>query len=113
MESTTYISPHIIARRDEEADEEHVMYVDSENALVVFRSAEEAEKFRASSGRYPASEGFEASGLDHVGVARACVRHGLERVCMPEPWTGESNVEFFDAADFVGMLRESVLEGRA
>ncbi len=30
---------------------------------------------------------------------------------MPEPWTGESGVEFFDVADFVGMLRESVVEG--
>jgi hypothetical protein len=110
VESTVYISPHIIARRDEDADEEHVMTAPSENALIVFRSAREVEKFRASSGRYPASEGFEAIGLDHVGIARACLRHGLERVAMPEPWTGDNAVEFFDVADFVAMLRESVVE---
>jgi hypothetical protein len=50
VESTVYISPHIIARRDEDADEEHVMTAPSENALIVFRSAREVEKFRLRRG---------------------------------------------------------------
>jgi hypothetical protein len=82
---TTIISPHIIARRDEDADKEYVMYVGRENALVVFRSAEEVEKFRDYSGLHPALEGYEAVAVDELGIARTCLRHGLEKVCLPEP----------------------------
>jgi hypothetical protein len=59
MESTTFVRPTIIARRD--AAKEYVMYVARENALVVFRSGEEVEKFRDHSGLHPESEGFEAA----------------------------------------------------
>jgi hypothetical protein len=111
MESTIYISPHIIASREEDADREYSMHVGSERALVVFRSEEEVGKFRASSGLHPASEGYEAVYVAEVGIARTCIRHGLEKVAMPEPWTGTSGVEFFDVADFVGMLRERRGEG--
>ena len=111
MESTIYIEPTIIARRDEDADKEYVMYVGSENALVVFRSEEEVEKFRTYSGLHPASEGFEAVAVDEVGIARTCLRHGLTKVCMPEPWTGTSRVDFFDMEKFVVMLKESAVEG--
>jgi hypothetical protein len=111
VESTIYIEPTIIAKRDEDADKEYVMHVPRENALVVFRSEEEVEKFRAHTGLHPASEGYEAVYVDEVELARACIRHGLEKVAMPEPWTGTSAVEFFDVADFVGMLRERRVEG--
>jgi hypothetical protein len=60
---------------------------------------------------HPASEGFEAVAVDEFGIARTCLRHGLEKVCLPEPWTGTSGVDFFDVADFVVMLKESVVEG--
>jgi hypothetical protein len=110
VESTTIISPHIIARRDEDTDREYVMTVGAENALVVFRSEEEVEKFRDYSGLHPASEGFEAVPVDEVGIARTCLRHGLERVCLPEHWTGTSGVDFFDLEDFVVLLKESVVE---
>jgi len=49
-------------------------------------------------------------GVGEVELARVCVRHGFQKVCMPEPWTGTNRVDFFDAADFCRMLRES-LEG--
>jgi hypothetical protein len=107
VDTTIYISPTIIAKRDADEDKEAVMYVGSENALVVFRSEEEVEKFRDYSGLYPSSKGYDAVGVDEVALARVCVRHGFQRVCMPEPWTGTSGVDFFDAADFVRMLRES------
>ena len=87
------------------------MTVPRENSLVVFRSEEEVEKSRTYSGLHPASEGFEAVAVDELGIARTCLRHGLEKVAMPEPWTGTSGVEFFDVADFVAMLKESAVEG--
>ena len=107
MESTTFVRPTIIARRD--AAKEYVMYVARENALVVFRSEEEVEKFRDHSGLHPESEGFEAVVVDEIQIARTCFRHGLTNVCLPEPWTGTSGVDFFDLADFVAMLKESVV----
>jgi hypothetical protein len=111
VESTVYIEPTILARRDEDADKEYVMHVPSENALVVFRSEEEVEKFRDYSGLHPASEGYEPVPVDEFGIARTCLRHGLEKICFPEPWTGDSGVQFFDMEDFVLMLKESVVEG--
>jgi hypothetical protein len=109
MESTTYLEPTIIARRDDEG-KEGVAYVGGQNALIVFRSKEEAEKFRDFSGLYPASEGFEAIPVDEAEIGRTCVRHDLSRICVPEPWTETSGASFYDAAEFRGMLRESVLE---
>jgi hypothetical protein len=111
VESTEYIEPTILMRRDEDADKECVMYVGNENALVVFRSAEEVERFRDYSGLHPASEGYEAVAVDELGIARTCLRHGFKKVAMPEPWTGTSGVEFFDLEEFVVMLKESVVEG--
>ena len=109
MESTTYLDPTIIARRDDEG-KEGVAYVDGQNALIVFRSKDEAEKFRDYSGLYPASDGFEAIPVDEAEIGRTCVRHDLRRICVPEPWTETSGASFYDAAEFSGMLRESVLD---
>ena len=106
MESTQYLEPTIIVMRDE--DEEGVAYVGRENALLVFRSEEEVEKFRDETGMYPASEGYEAVAVDEAEIARTCIRHNLSRICIPEaPWTGTTGVEFIDADDFIRMLRES------
>jgi hypothetical protein len=110
VDTTIYISPTIIAKRDADEDKEAVMYVGSENALVVFRSEEEVEKFRDYSGLYPASEGYDAVGVGEVELARVLVRHDFQKVCMPEPWTGTNRVDFFDAADFCRMLRDSLEE---
>ena len=105
MESTQYLEPTIIVMRDEDA--EGVAYVGRENALLVFRSEEEVEKFRDQTGMYPASEGYEAVAVDEAEIARTCIRHNLSRICIPEaPWTGTTGVEFFDADDFIRMLRQ-------
>jgi hypothetical protein len=109
MESTSYLEPTIIARRDEEG-KEGVAYVGGQNALIVFRSKDEAEMFRDFSGLYPASEGFEAIPVDEAEIGRTCDRHDLRRICVPEPWTETSGASFYDAAEFSGMLRESVLD---
>jgi hypothetical protein len=106
VESAPYIQPTIIVMRVE--GEEGVAYVERENALLVFRSEEEVEKFRDETGIYPASEGYEAVAVDEAEIARTCIRHNLSRICIPEaPWTGTTGVEFFDADDFIRMLRES------
>ena len=106
MESAAYIQPTIIVMRVE--GEEGVAYVGRENALLVFRSEEEVEKFRDETGMYPASEGFEAVAVDEAEIARTCIRHNLSRICIPEaPWTGTTGVDFIDADDFIRMLRES------
>lgn len=108
MESAAYIQPTIIVMRVE--GEEGVAYVGRENALLVFRSEEEVEKFRDETGMYPASEGFEAVAVDEAEIARTCIRHNLSRICIPEaPWTGTTSVDFIDAEDFIRMLRESHL----
>jgi hypothetical protein len=106
VESAAYIQPTIIVMRVE--GEEGVAYVGRENALLVFRSEEEVEKFRDETGMYPASEGFEAVAVDEAEIARTCIRHNLSRICIPEaPWTGTTSVDFIDAEDFIRMLRES------
>ena len=106
MESAAYIQPTIIVMRVE--GEEGVAYVGRENALLVFRSEEEVEKFRGETGIYPASEGYEAVAVDEAEIARTCIRHNLSRICIPEaPWTGTTSVDFIDADDFIRMLRES------
>ncbi len=106
MESAAYIQPTIIVMRVE--GEEGVAYVGRENALLVFRSEEEVEKFRDDTAMYPASEGFEAVAVDEAEIARTCIRHNLSRICIPEaPWTGTTGVDFIDADDFIRMLRES------
>jgi hypothetical protein len=107
VESTQYLEPTIIVMRDEE-EAEGVAYVGRENALLVFRSEEEVEKFRDETGMYPASEGYEAVAVDEAEIARTCIRHNLSRICIPEaPWTGRAGVDFIDADDFVRMLREN------
>jgi len=106
VESTQHLEPTIIVMRVD--DEEGVAYVGRENALLVFRSEEEVEKFRDETGMYPASEGYEAVAVDEAEIGRTCIRHNLSRICIPEaPWTGTTGVEFIDAEDFIRMLRES------
>jgi hypothetical protein len=107
-EDIIILEPTIIRKRALAEDLDYIMSVPSENALVVFRSEDEAEKFRSMSGLHPASEGFEAVRVDERDIGRICVKAGLSSVAMPEPWTGAAGVDFFDAAEFIGMLRESL-----
>jgi len=73
-------------------------------ALIVFRSEEEAEKYRASTGNHPEAEGWRAAALELEELGRVLEAHGCTHVAMPEEWTGEGAVDFFAAGDFIGML---------
>lgn len=108
MEGTIHIEPTIIRRRDEEV--QVVANVPDDNALLVFRNEEDAGRFRATTGRYPADKGYEAVYMDARDLARTCIQHGFTQVCMPGPWTGtrESGADFFKAHLFVKMLVDSV-----
>ncbi|MDP9477437.1 MAG: hypothetical protein M3R38_17430 [Actinomycetota bacterium] len=77
-------------------------------ALIVFRSQEEAEKYRSATGKHSKEEGFKTATLDLEELGHVLEEHGCTHVAMPEPWTGEGEVDFFKAADFIGMLEESV-----
>jgi hypothetical protein len=48
--------------------------------------------------------------VDLEGLAALLEAHGCTHVAMPEPWTGDHGVDFFEADTFIGMLEES---GRA
>ena len=104
------IQPTIIRLLEEDEDLEGVAHVRAENALIVFRGEEEAEAFRADTGQYPAEEGYGLVGVDPIGIARTCLRHGFDAVCVPDaPWRshGDAAVRFCDVVDFVGGLKES------
>jgi hypothetical protein len=81
---------------------------DKGRALLVFRSEEEAEKYRSTTGNYPETEGFKAINVGYEELADLVEIHDCTHVAMPEPWTGKGGVDFFKAADYVGMLRESL-----
>ena len=108
MEDTISITPTIIRRRDE--DTEVVAHVPDEDALLVFRGEEDAEKFRTTTGVYPAEEGYEAVRADARDLARVCILHGFKQVCMPEPWTGSSawNVDTYAIERPAGRVTLSV-----
>jgi hypothetical protein len=78
------------------------------HTMIVFRSEEEAERFRQDTGKYPESEGFKAVNVDHEQLAAFLRVHRCTHVGMPEPWDGEGGVvDRFEAADFIGLLEES------
>jgi len=76
--------------------------------LIVFRSEEEAEKYRSDTGKHPASDGWGPAALDLEDLANVLEMHDCTHVAMPEEWIGgEGGVDFFEAASFIGMLQES------
>jgi hypothetical protein len=77
-------------------------------ALIVFRSVEEAEKYRNATGKHPASEGWKPVALELEDLGNVIEMHECTHVVMPEPWTGEGGVDFFEADAFIGMLERSV-----
>ena len=77
------------------------------DALIVFRSEEDALAFRASSGRHPASEGWRPLDLDREPLAGVLDLHGLGHVVMPHEWTGAGGSDLFAAANFLELLDTS------
>jgi hypothetical protein len=75
-----------------------------DRALIVLRSEEEAGKYRAATGNHPEAEGWRPVALGLRELSDLLEIHGCSHVAMPEPWTGTGGVDFFAAADFIGML---------
>jgi hypothetical protein len=106
VEDTIHVRPTIIRRVD--YGERKLSVVDvpeqetGERALLVFMNEEQAETFRADTGRYPASEGFEVGAVDLDGLEVICSVWGFGRVALrgPEP----EAVRFMDAEEFCEML---------
>ena len=81
----------------------------SARALIVFRSEEEAEKYRSDTGKHPAVEGWAPVALDLEDLANVLEWHGCTHVAMPGEWIGGAGgVDFFEASSFIGMLENSV-----
>ena len=109
MEGTIELTPTIIRRVRHAEQKLQVVSVPHEEsggeALVVFMNEEQAEAFRADTGSYPASEGFEVGAVDLEGIRAILTVWGFARVAL---WGPEQNVvSDFEAEDFVDML-ESV-----
>jgi hypothetical protein len=104
------ITPTVLYRLDPSRDLAGAATARTEigEALLVFRSEADAEAFRRSTGRCPASEGFGAVNVDHEQIAHILAWHGLSVVAMPEPWTGRGRVDLFSAENFLQFLEESV-----
>src|SRR5215218_1610787 len=109
-EATVHIEPTVLCRVGRSRGTLEMVTVDADDgrALLVFRSEEEAERYREHTGSYPESEGFKPIRVDHKDLANIIEMHGCTHVDMPEPWTGEGGVDRFEADVFVGMLEESL-----
>ena len=103
-EDLIHVTPTIIHRDTHTAA---VVEHEDGRALIVFRSEEEAEKYRRHTGKQPEEEGFKPVAVDLEDLANIIRLHDCTHVAMPEPWTGNGLVDFFAAGDFIGMFRES------
>jgi hypothetical protein len=80
-------------------------------ALLVFCGPEEAFKFRAETGLYPAEEGYRVLGMGHDALDALLKLEGIGYVVVPEPWVGgDGGVDVFEADVFIEMLEESLVK---
>ncbi len=111
IELRSILEPTVLYCMDPERDLQSTATAPTEigEALIVFRSEEEAEKFRLDTGLCPASEGFKPVNLSGEEISGVLDIHGLFVVAMPEPWTGEasSGVDLFSRENFFRFLEES------
>jgi hypothetical protein len=106
-EDTVHISPTILYRRGRGTLEAVTVNGRGGHTMLVFRSKQEAEKFRSHTGLYSEAEGFKALALDHEQLAAFLEVHECTHVAMPEAWVREGGVDRFEAGAFIGMLEES------
>jgi hypothetical protein len=91
VQGTIYLTPTIIRRVRREDRALSVVSVRHEESggepLVVFMNEEQAETFRANTGGYPTSEGFEVGTVDVEGLKAILAVWGFPRVALwgPEP----------------------------
>jgi hypothetical protein len=102
------ISPTILYRRGRGTLEAVTVNRGDGHTMLVFRSEEEAEKFRSHTGLYSEASGFRALSVDHEQLRAFLEAHGCTHVAMPEAWTAQGGVDRFEADAFIGMLEESV-----
>src|SRR5215203_7469567 len=107
-EDTVHISPTILYRVGRRTLEAVTVNRGDGHTMLVFRSQEEAEKFRGHTGLYSEAEGFKPLCLDHEQLAAFLQVHECTHVALPEAWTNEGGVDRFEADTFIGMLEESV-----
>jgi hypothetical protein len=107
-EDYVHIRPTILCRMDRGTLQAATAKRRDGHTMIVFRSEEEAERFRSHTGLYPESEGFKPVALSHKHLEGVIGMLGCTHVAMPEPWTGEGGVDRFTAADFIAMLEESI-----
>jgi hypothetical protein len=106
-EAPIYLTPTAIFRAGRGTLEAATAGGKCGKALIVFRDEEEAERFCADTGKYPAAEGFKPVALHHKHLQDVIGIYGCSHVAMPEPWGSEGGVGFYEAGGFVGLLEES------
>jgi len=106
-EDTVHISPTILYRVGRRTLEAVTVDRGDGHTMIVFRSEEEAEKFRGATGLYSEDSGFRALSVDHEQLAAFLWAHECTHVAMPEAWTAQGGVDRFEAGAFIGMLEES------
>jgi hypothetical protein len=107
-EDIVHIRPTILYRTGRGALEAVTVNRGDEHTMIVFRSEEEAEKFRSATGLYSEAGGFRALRVDHEQLAAFLEAHECTHVALPEAWTNEGGVDRFEADTFIGMLEKSV-----
>jgi hypothetical protein len=100
------LTPTIIRRVRHEQRKLEVVSVPHEEssgeALLAFMNEEQAEAFRADTGSYPASEGFEVGAVDVEGIKAILAVWVFPRVAVRSPEPDVTN--FFEAGEFTAML---------
>ncbi len=106
VEDTIYVTPTIIRRVNHGERTLTVINVPDEEtgerSLLVFMNEDQADAFRADTGRFPASEGFEVGAVDRDGLEAICAVWGFKRVALREP--EPEAVSVLDADVFCEML---------
>jgi hypothetical protein len=107
-DDTFILEPVILMRVTEEEVQAATIGEGEEQALMVFRAAEEAARFQEASGKCTAEEGYRIVGGRVDGgaqlIANALEKTGVGYVAMPESWTGDGGVDLFTAEDFLRLL---------
>src|SRR5215208_5811680 len=91
-EDTVHISPTILYRRGRGTLEAVTVDRGDGHTMLVFRSQEEAEKFRSATGLYSEAEGFRPVCVDHEQLEAFLWAQECTHVAMPEAWAAQGGV---------------------
>lgn len=78
-----------------------------DEALMVFRTPEEAKKYQEHTGKHTPKEGFTRVQIGDEVLADLLSAYGIHNIVMPEPWIGAGGVDLFTAENFFRLLKES------